>query len=484
MRSSWKPTANFTTWMPDPDAEIGFMPARILAGEIAAKRISPVEATAAILRRVEALEPRLNALSDRSAETAMQDARAAEAAIMSGAALGPLHGLTVTIKDLMPVAGMRMERGSKIHSGERPPQDATTVRRLKAAGAIVIGKTTTSEFGWSAVSKCPAVGWTHNPWKHGYNAGASSAGAAVAAAVGYGALHQGSDGAGSVRLPAHFCGVVGLKPSFGRIPYTPTGNNDYMSHIGPITRSVDDAALMLQVMAGPDPIDHTTQEGRPDCSPETLRRGVAGLRVAYSPDLGHARVDPDVAELVAAAAHTFQQLGAKVEQVTPPWGKLGPDLIEFFWPAHMSVHAHRLADWADQMDPNLVACIREADGLTVQDYMAMRARKLAYAASIGEWFQDWDLLLTPSASVAAFPLDGILPPHWPQHPWNWIAWAEFSYPFNMSHNPAISVPCGFTAAGLPVGLQIVGRRLDDTTVLTAATAFETARPWSIHRPNE
>lgn len=458
------------------------MPARALAGAIASRRISPVEAMRAVLGRAERLEPRLNALADRDFNGAMAAARVAEQAVMRGDPLPPLHGLSVTIKDLSPVVGMRLERGSRTQAGTRPQEDAALVTRLRAAGAITIAKTTTSEFGWSAVSRNPATGLTHNPWAHGMNAGASSAGAGVAAAAGYGALHQGSDGAGSVRLPAHFCGVVGLKPSFGRIPYVPVGNNDYMSHIGPLTRTVDDTAMMLDAMAGPDPIDHTTLDGRPDCSPAALRKGVRGLRVAYSPDLGHARVDPEVAALVAEAVRAFEALGADVEQVTPPWGALGPDLIRFFWPAHIGANAHLLPEWADRMDPDLVACMRAGEGLTAEAYIARRAHKLAYAAAIGRWFQDWDLLLTPTASVAAFPLDAIMPPDWPHHAWDWLQWAEFSYPFNMSHNPAVSVPCGFTAAGLPVGLQIVGRRLDDTGVLAAAAAFEEARPWAGKRP--
>lgn len=460
----------------------GFMPARVLAAEIAATRISPVESTAFILARAEQLEPRLNALADRDFDRAMQDARAAEAAVMAGGALGPLHGLTVTVKDLSPVPGMLLQKGSRTQAGQRPEEDASFVTRLRAAGAIVIAKTTTSEFGWSAVSRSPATERTHNPWGHNLNAGASSAGAGVAAAAGYGALHQGSDGAGSVRLPAHFCGVVGLKPSFGRIPYVPVGNNDYMSHIGPITRSVDDAAMMLDVMSGPDPIDHTTLDGKPDCSPATLSRGISGLRIAYSPDLGHARVDPEVAALVADAVRIFERLGAHVEQTTPPWGPLGPDLARFFWPAHMAAYAHLDDAQPGLMDPDLVACIAATQGSSARRYVEMRAQKLAYAAAVGRWFQDWDLLLTPSASVAAFPLDAIVPPDWPPQAWDWLCWAEFSYPFNIAHNPAISVPCGVTQAGLPVGLQIVGRRLDDTGVLAAATAFEAARPWADRRP--
>lgn len=461
------------------DAEIGLMPARQMAQDIAARRISPVEATAAILRRVERLDPAFGAFAYLDGAGALDAARAAEAAIMRGDALGPLHGVTVTVKDLAPARGLPFRRGSAVFADAVAAEDAPVVARLRAAGAIVLGKTTTSEFGWSAVSRSPVTGITHNPWRHGMNAGASSAGAGVAAAAGFGALHQGSDGAGSVRLPAHFCGVVGLKPSFGRIPNLPIGNNDYMSHIGPLTRTVDDAALMFGVMAGAHPWDHTTLDGPVDLSAGALAAGVRGLRIAYSADLGVARVDPEVAALVARAAQVFESLGAHVEAAATPWAADGPALIRELWPAHMSAYAHHCPGWADRMDAGLVACIRQVDGMTVQDYMAVRARKYAYAAAVHRWFDSWDLLLTPAASVAAFPVEGLMPPDWPQHEWDWItSWAEFSYPFNIVQNPAISVPCGLTAAGLPVGLQIVGRRLDDAGVLAAAAAFEAAQPWA------
>jgi aspartyl-tRNA(Asn)/glutamyl-tRNA(Gln) amidotransferase subunit A len=464
------------------DAAIGFTPARILAADIAAKRISPVEVTEAILRHIDRLEPALNAFAHLDREGALASARAAEAAVMQGGSLGPLHGVTVTVKDMMPVNGLPIGRGSAIFAGTIATEDAPIVTRLREAGAVILGKTTTSEFGWSAVSRSPATGITHNPWAPGLNAGASSAGAGVAAAAGFGPLHQGSDGAGSVRLPAHFCGVVGLKPSFGRIPYLPLPNNDYMSHIGPLTRTVDDNALMLGVLAGAHPWEHTTLDGTVDLSPAALAVGVKRLRIGYSPDLGVARVDPDVASLVAAAVRTFESLGAHVETVTPPWGKDGPELIRGLWSAHMAVNKSYLPEWADRMDPGLVACIHSSDALGLQDYFSLRARKYAYTAAIHRWFDDWDLLITPSASVAAFPVERLMPAHWPSHDWDWLSWAEFSYPFNMAQNPAISVPCGFTADGRPVGLQITGRRLDDTGVLRAAAALEAAQPWAQRRP--
>ncbi|MDP6707319.1 MAG: amidase family protein [Alphaproteobacteria bacterium] len=461
--------------------DLCFTPATKLGEMIRGKEISVSELVAAVLARIEALEPKVNAFATLTAEAAMAAAAEADAAVAAGDELGPLHGIPVTIKDLSVMAGVPTERGSHIFKGAVPDTDAPFVTRLKAAGAIPLGKTTTSEFGWKGVSQSPLTGITSNPWKEGYNAGASSAGAGAAAA-GYGPLHQGSDGAGSIRMPSHFCGIFGLKPTFGRIPNVPVPNNDQSSHLGPMTRSVGDSALMLKTIAGPHPLDHYSMEAPPADYPALLAEGIRGLKVAYSPDLGHARVDPDVAELVASAAAAFTDLGCTVEEVTPGFGPDGPEIIRFFWSAHMRLYAAYLAEWEDKMDPGLVACIKAGVGQSADDYLAMRARKHDYIEAVQRFFEEWDLLLTPTVSVAAFPADRLQPEHWPQHSWDWVSWAEFSYPFNFSHNPAGTVPAGFTPAGLPVGLQIVGPRFADLTVLQAAAAFEAARPWADKRP--
>ena len=462
--------------------DLGYTPATRLAELIRTKQLSPVAAMSAILERIAAVNPRVNAFAHLAADRAMDQARAAEAALLRGGPVGPLHGVPVTIKDLAITKDMPTQFGTLMLKGNQPAEDTVMVTRLQAAGAIVIGKTTTSEYGWKGVSESPLTGITHNPWKHGYNAGASSAGAGAAAAAGFGPLHQGSDGAGSIRMPSHFCGVFGLKPSFGRVPAYPVNAGDYTSHNGPMTRTVADAALFLAVTAGAHPDDHTSLEAGPADYLGRLHEGVRGKRIAYSPDLGHARVDPDVAALVKAAALRFAALGAQVEEVPIPWGKQGPELVRLFWPAHMTRLVPKLAEWESRMDPGLVACIRAGEKVSIDTYQLARERKYAYVAAIHRWFENWDLLLTPAVSVAAFPAERLNPAHWPQHDWDWVQWAEFSYPFNMSWNPAASVPCGFTAEGLPVGLQIVGRRFDDLSVLQASAAFEAAQPWADRRP--
>ncbi len=462
--------------------DLAYTPATELAALIANKSVSPVEVVQTILERIESHEAKVNAFVHLAADQVMDAARAAERAVTEGAPLGPLHGVPVTIKDLAFTRDMPTQFGSAIMQGNQPTEDAPFVRRLRQAGAIVLGKTTTSEYGWMGVSNSPLTGITHNPWKHGYNAGASSAGAGAACAAGFGPLHQGSDGAGSIRMPAHFCGVFGLKPTYGRVPQFPVSTADYTTHNGPMARTVADAALMLRVMAGPDPLDHTSCESPPPAYDARLHDGIRGKRIAYSPDLGHARVDPEVAALVRRAVDRFTELGAVVEEVAVPWAADGPELARLFWPAHFTRIAPKLAEWESRMDPGFVALIRAGLAVSMTDYMLARDRKAAYIAAAHRWFEDWDFLLTPAVSVAAFPADRIIPAHWPAHAWDWLSWAEFSYPFNLTGDPAASVPCGFTADGLPVGLQIVGRRFDDLGVLQASAAFESVQGWSGRRP--
>ena len=341
--------------------ELGFLPATQLAELIRTKQLSPVEYMRSLLERIEAHEPKINAFAYLAADQAMDAARAAEAKLMSGDRIGRLHGVPVTIKDLAITKDMPTQQGSLIYEGHQPTEDAPMVPRLRDEGAIILGKTTTSEFGWTGVSHSPLTGITHNPWKYGYNAGASSAGAGAAAAAGFGPLHQGSDGAGSIRMPAHFCGVFGLKPSFGRVPNYPVSTGDLTSHIGPLTRTVADAALFLEVMAGPHPLDYTTLEAGPAAYHARLHEGIKGKRIAYSPDLGHARVDPEIAALVKAAAQRFSELGAIVEEVPTPWAAPGPELIRFFWSAHLTRLKPQLEKWESRMDPGLVACIKASD---------------------------------------------------------------------------------------------------------------------------
>ena len=463
-------------------ADLSFTPAVELARLVAERELSPVEIVSTVLERLEALNPRLNAVCTLTSDRAMDMAREAEHAVMRGDALGPLHGVPTTIKDLAFTKGIPTMAGSHIFADRVPDMDAPFVTRLREAGAISLGKTTTPEVGWKGCGDSPLTGVSHNPWQHGMNAGGSSTGAAICAAAGIGPIHQGSDGAGSIRMPAAFCGVYGLKPSYGRIAYYPIPSNDHISHVGPITRTVADAALMLEVMAGPDDRDPASLEAPPAHYRAELDAGIAGLRVAFSADLGYLPVDAEVAAPVADAVRAFEALGCEVDEVDPRWGDQS-EMEQFFWTTMCAGNIGPfLEEWADRMDPGLVACARDGAGYSAAQYVQMRARRNEYYASVQPFFETYDLLLTPTLSVVAFPVERLMPEHWEQHPWDWIRWAGFSYPFNLTWLPAATCPCGFTAQGLPVGLQIVAGRFQDLRVLQASRAFELARPWADARP--
>jgi aspartyl-tRNA(Asn)/glutamyl-tRNA(Gln) amidotransferase subunit A len=463
-------------------AELCFTPATELARLIRARQISPVELTRAVLERVERLNPIVNAFCTVTADAALGAAREAEQAAMKGELRGPIHGIPFSIKDLHLTKGVRTMSGSFIFEGRVPDVDPPVVRRLKQAGGVMLGKTTTPEFGWKGLGDSPLTGITRNPWNRGTTTGGSSAGAGAATAAGLGPIHQGSDGAGSIRIPSGFCGIYGLKPSFGRVPMWPVTNNDYASHMGPMARTVADAALMLSVMAGPDEWDRTSLETAPDDYVGKLTAGIKGLKVAFSPDLGGFPVDAEVASVVKQAARAFEDLGCVVDEVKPGFAD-SHDLIRCLWSAHEAGnYAQYLPQWRDRMDPGLVACIEDGLRYSMVDYVEARGQKLAYWDTVRPLFEKFDLLLTPTLSVAAFPVGRLNPEHWRQHAWDWIGWASFSYPFNFTGQPAASAPAGFTSDGLPVGLQIVGRRFADLTVLQASAAFEAARPWAQRRP--
>lgn len=462
--------------------DLAYTPATELVPRIRSKALSPVELTRAVLERIEKVNPTINAFCTVTAEAALAAARAAEDAVMKGARLGPLHGVPVSIKDLALVKGVPARFGSFVFEQRIGEVDAPYVRRLKEAGAVVVGKTTTPEFGWKALGDSPLTGITRNPWNLGMTSGGSSAGAGAATAAGLGPLHQGSDGAGSIRVPSAFCGIYGLKPTFGRVPMWPISNTDSASHTGPMTRTVADAALMLSVMAGPDDWDRQSLDAPPADYVARLRDGVKGLRVGWSLDLGSLRVDPEVGQVAKRAAAAFAELGCAVEDVKVSL----PDtreMIHLMWNAHYAGnYGSFLEQFRSRMDPGLVAALEDGRRYTAEAYVEMRGRKNGYCDAVRALFDTYDLLLTPTVSVAAFEVGRLNPAHFPQHAWDWFPWAGFSYPFNFTGQPAATVPAGFTPAGMPVGLQIVGRRLADLQVLQASAAFEQARPWAQKRP--
>jgi len=450
---------------------------------IRTKRLSPVEITDAVLNRIEELNPRVNAYCTVASEDARRQATEAEAAVMSGDSLGPLHGVPVSIKDITFTKGIRTTGGSRIYEAFFPQDDAIVVERLKAAGAIILGKTNTSEFGWAAVTDNTLFGPTRNPWNPELTSGGSSGGAAASIAACMGALAIGGDGGGSIRIPASFCEVFGFMPSYGRVPQGPGFPAwETLSRTGPISRTVADAALAMEVIAGRDDRDRTSL-------PDTGFQCMAGLdgdikilRIAWSRDLGYTTVDPQVVRVVEAAVKTFDRLSSGVEEAA----NLPANPEEHFSKVvgvNLAVFLEdKLAEWRDRIDPGLVRFAGVHRDITATEYLKARQEMNRYWDVIRPLFERYDLLLTPTVAVPPFEVgkygmrevDGKK-----TSPLNWMA---FTYPFNITGQPAASVPCGWTDEGLPVGLQIVGRRFDDLTVLRAAFAFEQASPWADRYP--
>jgi aspartyl-tRNA(Asn)/glutamyl-tRNA(Gln) amidotransferase subunit A len=438
------------------------------------KKLSPVETTKAVLERIDALEERFHAFCRIDPEAALADAAASEERWCRGRPLGLVDGVPTTVKDLILTRGWPTLRGSRTVDATQPwSEDAPAVARLREHGAVLLGKTTTPEFGWKGVCDSPLEGVTRNPWNPDKTSGGSSGGAAVAAALGMGCLHIGTDGGGSIRIPAGFSGVFGLKPTFGLVPAFPLSPFGRVAHLGPMTRSVADAARMLTVMAEPDVRDwHSQPYVRRDFS-VGLDAGVSGLRVALSLTLGYAVVDPQIRELVTAAANVLADLGAVVDERDPGFADPTP-VFEAHWfsgAANLRSGIPR-SKWP-LMDPGLT---RFADAGERVDHMAY-LKAVDQAAALGThmalFHRDYDVLLTPTLPIAAFDANRVAPPG-AADPGNWVPWTPFSYPFNLTQQPAASIPCGLTREGLPVGLQIVGPKYADDIVLRVARAFESA----------
>jgi len=462
--------------------ELCFTPATELARAVREKRLSPVEITEAVLARIEALNPRLNAFCTLTAEPALAAARAAEQAVAAGKPLGPLHGVPYSVKDLVITKGVRTMRGSKIYEHWVPEEDTPAVGRLRAAGGILLGKTTSPEFGWKGVTDSPVTGVTRNPWNLDKTPGGSSGGASAQVAAGLGPLAIGTDGGGSIRIPAAFAGIFGIKASYGRVPTYPASNHDMLSHMGPMTRTVSDAALMLSVMAGPHDADRFSLEAPPADYEHLLDRGVQRLRVAWSADLGYARVHPQVAALCERAARGFEGLGAHVDALDPGFGDPTEAFITLYVMGVGGGLADYLAEWEAKMDPGLVSIVKAAAGYTGLDVIRAQIARHQLWDKVRRFFERYDLLLTPALAVPAFDVGQLVPDPAHSSLRDMFAWTPFSYPFNLTGNPAASVPVGFTQDGLPVGLQIVGRRFADLTVLQASYAYEQAHPWADKRP--
>ncbi|HEY8564485.1 MAG TPA: amidase [Beijerinckiaceae bacterium] len=441
--------------------------------------LSPIEVARDALTRIEHHEHQVNAFVVRDPERALAEAARSEARWREKRPLGPLDGVPVTIKDNIAVGGWPMRRGSSLASDAPFPEDAPATARLREAGAVILGKTTMPEYGWKGVGDSPLTGITRNPWNLATGPGGSSAGAAVAAALNLGCLHIGTDGAGSVRIPAAFTGVVGFKPTYGRVPAWPLSTMGFLAHIGPLTRTVADASLAFAAIGQPDARDMTAVLARPGGMERLTENGLRGLRVAWSPRLGfEVAVDPEVAQLTERAARAFEALGATVEEADP--GFPDPvDLLDAIWSAGAALALRDIGpEERGHMDPGLVAVAERGAGVSGMAYVdALLYRRGELARAMARFHERYDLLLTPTLPIPAFEVGRNTPAHG-RYGADWTAWTPFTYPFNLTQQPAISVPCGLTQAGLPVGLQIVGPFGHDEQVLAAAAAYEAAHPFA------
>ncbi len=464
------------------DVELCFLSAAELRELYATRRLSPVEVTRAVIDRIEQVDPKLNAFVTVTPERAMKDALRAEEAYAAAGEVPDLAGIPYTLKDLTPTKGIRTTKGSILWKNWVPDFDTPIVERLKASGAVLLGKTNTPELGWKGESTNPLTGTTLNPWNLQRTPGGSSGGAAAAVAAGLGPLAQGTDGAGSIRIPASFSGVFGFKASFGLVPYYPPSAVEALAHVGPLTRTVRDAAMMLNVIAGPDWRDRNSIDARTHDYLAACEGGIRGKRVAWSRDLGFAAIEPEVLGIVERALSAFEELGCEIVEVKPdfedPWKQLS-----VIWATGMANgHREDFENVRSLIDPGRAKVVEEGFGYSGVDLTAAHSYKALFAEEVLGLVEQYDFLVTPTVPVTAFAAGNDQPGSVAGEPTSYLSWTPYTYVFNLTGQPAATVPCGFASDGLPVGLQIVGRWRDDATVLQAAAAFESVRPWRQHLP--
>jgi aspartyl-tRNA(Asn)/glutamyl-tRNA(Gln) amidotransferase subunit A len=464
-------------------ADLAYTSASELLHRYRAKQLSPLEVVQAALARIGELNPRLNAYCLVDAEGALSAARASEARWMKGEPLGALDGVPASIKDLILTRGWPTLRGSKTVDRAGPwLEDGPATARLREHGAVLLGKTCTPEFGWKGVTDSALSGITRNPWNLERTPGGSSGGAAAQVAAGLGQLAVGTDGGGSIRIPCAFAGLSGIKAAFGRVPAWPLSPFGTVAHVGPMARSVADCALMLNVLSQPDARDWTALPYAGIDWTQGLGAGVQGLRIAYSPRLGYVKhVDAEVAARVADAVKVFAGMGAQVSEVDPGFA----DCREIFW-VHWTAGAYNLLRNMPRekfalLDPGLQQACASGSQHTLAQYLDAVNARGALGEHMKRFHQKYDLLLTPATAIPAFAA-GMVAPERPAGEADWTWWTPFSFPFNLTQQPAMSVPCGFSGDGLPIGLQLVGPMQREDLVLRAAHAYQQATEHHLRRP--
>jgi aspartyl-tRNA(Asn)/glutamyl-tRNA(Gln) amidotransferase subunit A len=460
------------------------MSATELVEHYRAGSLSPVEVTRAVLSQIARHGEAINAFVLVDEERALDAARASEGRWRTGEPHGLIDGVPTTIKDLILTKGWPTLRGSLAINPDQPwDEDAPVAARLREHGAVLLGKTATPEFGHKGVTDSPVSGITRNPWNLDKTPGGSSGGASAAVAAGMGPLAIGTDGGGSIRIPASFAGIFGIKPTFGRVPAYPASPFGSVAHVGPMTRTVADAALMLTVIAGPDVRDWTALPYDEEDYRRNLDQPLSGVRVAYSETLGmpDVRLDPEVRDCVATAARSFQSLGATVIEADPVWPHEPGAVFNVYW----SIGAAKLIDdmtddQVAKMEDSLTVFAAAGRKLSGLDIKVAELQRTANGVALNRFFEDYDLLLSPTMPIPAFNAGAPVPSDdYADEP---LRWTPYTFPINLAKNPAASVPCGFTGAGLPVGLHVIGPMYREVSVLRAARAYEQAHDWFSRRP--
>ena len=454
-----------------------------MARAIREKTVSAVELTDAVLTRIDQCNPKLNAFCTVMADSARTSARQADVSLGRGDAVGPLHGVPVSIKDNIYIAGSRTTFGSKLHEHDVTDADAPITERLRRAGAVIVGRTNSPEFGWKGVTDNRVFGITRNPWNLELTPGGSSGGGSAATAAGMAPIAIGTDGGGSLRIPASFCGLVGHKASYGRVPTWPGVSIGSLRHLGGMTRTVEDSALLLNVIAGADDRD-------PECLPSDdtdylleIERGIKGLRFAYSPDLGYATVDREVARHCEASAMRLTEAGAIVERIELDWADPYVSWRVFFYGAAAARLGSVVGQHGELLDPGLRRCVDEAVKLTGLEFSEALTRRNDFWHRVRQVYKSFDVLITPTLPVQPFAVGQDNADPFPGQQHGELQWTQFTYPFNMTGQPATSVPCGWSQTNLPIGLQLIGRRFEDAVVLRAARALEVIQPWHDRWPS-
>ena len=465
--------------------DICFMSACQMLEAIKTQELTSLEITETIIERIEKINPKINAYCTPTFDLARELAKKADNAVKKGEKLGILHGIPTSIKDLNLTKGIRTTFGSKIYENNIPDEDSICVSRLKEAGIVILGKTNTPEFGYAGMTDNKIFGPTKNPWNLNRTSGGSSGGAAAAAASGISPLALGSDGGGSIRHPGSFCGVYGIKPQYGRVPNYPTTDvSAGISQRGPLTRYVEDAALMLDVLKGPYEHDRDTLPKQDISYHEEIKTKPEKLKIGFTLNLGYAKIlDSDVETCIYNSVQKFESFGWSVEELKLKIRNPYSAFTTLYTACYAYNYKSYLKEWRDKMDSDFLKLIDAGmsySGLSILKAMAQRVK---FYERINKIFEKYDILITPTVSIPAFELGMMFPPTINGKATSPTAWMPFTFPFNMTGNPAATIPSGWSKDGLPIGMQIVGPRFDELTVLQVSKAFEEIAPWQDKKPN-